>query len=1038
MRHLTNLLLLSLLVTPFMAKSTSITGRVKDLEGQAIADAQLVFYQGAYVNFPYDIGVKQIEVGKSDAEGAFTLVVQSEGEAYHFGTLLAHKPGHAWGWVSWNKNENELKDVALGRPADLWGLVVDKNGAPIAGAEVAIAFGLLDAEQKREDRQAFNDRIGTWAFQANTDGSGQFRFRDLPATGRFELLVSKPGYATVASFDWSAFDYESVQFQPGQEDIKIVLPPPASISGTAVDIQSGEPLANIPLMLMQDRSHPAWGQSVVRTGERGEFSLPNLTAGAYTLQLVTSENELADWVAEPVKIELGPGQIHSDARIELSKGGLLEVLVTEAPSKKPIAKANVNVRSQKTKQGFHDLTNQQGMAQIRLWPGAYEFSGAYKEGYDTDNERRPQQIAIIEGQTVRMTKSLKIQPQASGRTCDDKGTPLAGVELQVVPGGSRSALVSKSDGTFEVTWQKGMWGGRGNDEPVFYLVARHVGTNRALAEPIDETVRDRDFILKDGIDIQGYVVNANGKGISDARIRIMLQASNWGASLRRGTTETDSEGLFVFRGMPVDNRYSVNAVADGYGEMDIDVQTTDLEATQLDLESITLPAATMSITGRVVDEQGDPVVNAQVESSGEGQADVDTKTDAEGHFTLDGICAGQVFLRIDARQADTSLRGYAVTWAGARNITLAVRAGRPVTRTIQVKTREEILMSGKRYIAGTVVDEQGTPVANVPLNVCCHRTEREKGKYRWSFSSFRGLGDVTDSQGRFAIELEKDGAYNLRFSPPRHAAVIAYDVPVGTQDLKVTLPQGGNLTGRLVRMQQGKKMPIPHATLKLEQTSRASFSHLGFDRDREILTDAQGRFRFDRIRTKIRSNHRESIYEQRSWELSYTDEYKESILFTGSNEITDFEFIIKPQLDKAPSLIGQTLPSFDGLDINRDQDTLKSKRVLICFFDMQQRPARRSVVQMAKRYQELTARGVTLLAIQSVPMDHDELQAWVKQQKIPFPIGHISGDADEVRYQWSVKALPWLILTDKNHAVIAEGFGVDELNRKVKEMENDN
>jgi hypothetical protein len=43
-----------------------------------------------------------------------------------------------------------------------------------------------------------------------------------------------------------------------------------------------------------------------------------------------------------------------------------------------------------------------------------------------------------------------------------------------------------------------------------------------------------------------------------------------------------------------------------------------------------------------------------------------------------------------------------------------------------------------------------------------------------------------------------------------------------------------------------------------------------------------------------------------------------------------------------------------------------------------------------------------------------------------------------VRYQWSVKALPWLILTDKNHAVIAEGFGVDELNRKVKEMENDN
>jgi hypothetical protein len=32
-----------------------------------------------------------------------------------------------------------------------------------------------------------------------------------------------------------------------------------------------------------------------------------------------------------------------------------------------------------------------------------------------------------------------------------------------------------------------------------------------------------------------------------------------------------------------------------------------------------------------------------------------------------------------------------------------------------------------------------------------------------------------------------------------------------------------------------------------------------------------------------------------------------------------------------------------------------------------------------------------------------------------------------------VKSLPWLILTDKAHIITAEGFGLDELDEKIKE-----
>ena len=38
---------------------------------------------------------------------------------------------------------------------------------------------------------------------------------------------------------------------------------------------------------------------------------------------------------------------------------------------------------------------------------------------------------------------------------------------------------------------------------------------------------------------------------------------------------------------------------------------------------------------------------------------------------------------------------------------------------------------------------------------------------------------------------------------------------------------------------------------------------------------------------------------------------------------------------------------------------------------------------------------------------------------------------DKTRFTWGVKALPWLILTDKQHTVRAEGFNINELDDKI-------
>jgi len=41
------------------------------------------------------------------------------------------------------------------------------------------------------------------------------------------------------------------------------------------------------------------------------------------------------------------------------------------------------------------------------------------------------------------------------------------------------------------------------------------------------------------------------------------------------------------------------------------------------------------------------------------------------------------------------------------------------------------------------------------------------------------------------------------------------------------------------------------------------------------------------------------------------------------------------------------------------------------------------------------------------------------------------------RINLSVKSLPWLILTDKQHIVRSQDFNLDELDEKVKEAENE-
>ncbi len=59
---------------------------------------------------------------------------------------------------------------------------------------------------------------------------------------------------------------------------------------------------------------------------------------------------------------------------------------------------------------------------------------------------------------------------------------------------------------------------------------------------------------------------------------------------------------------------------------------------------------------------------------------------------------------------------------------------------------------------------------------------------------------------------------------------------------------------------------------------------------------------------------------------------------------------------------------------------------------------------------------------------------WKKDAGIPFPAACLAGNPGEAGATWGASSLPWLILTDKAHRVVAEGFTLDDLQAKLQDL----
>jgi hypothetical protein len=726
--------------------------------------------------------------------------------------IFARKEGSAPGWANWRLDKDkENVQIKLSSPKTLAGTVTDESDNAIANAQVSVAFLMTPKMPGDDDPRYLIGKVAQKWFATHTDANGKFVFDRIPADATAELLAEKQGRATISTFDPVSYRGETLQFAAGQTDIKLTMPSEATIEGIVVEKGTDEPVAGVQLMVMRGRNQPNFEMKPVVSEEDGTFVFRALTGGTHVIQLVPVREEHADWVAEPVEVTTQTGETTSDVKLEVSEGGILEVLVTEAQSKKPVEEASVSIRDERNDKWHSGQTDKDGVARMRLMPGEYQVRGAYKQGYT--RSQRQEVVTVEHGKTARIQWQLTGQPKIAGTIFDPQDKPVEGATLRVLPGGS-DETTSDATGSWEMSWDPGRWG---REDTVHYLVARHRERNLASALMLAEDAETLDIKLEPGVTFTGKVVDPNGEGIAGGRILVYMNAGNWGSSISREHEQTGSDGSFEAKGIPADQTCYIYARADGYGQKSIRPEASDIVDNRLDFGEITLAVANLSVSGLVVDVDDKPVSNAHVYCYGEDQPHRDTRTDAEGRFTLEGVCEGRV--RISAS------------------------------------------VSGKTRLYGSV---------------------------------------------------ETEG---------------------GATDVKVVVSESSSST-RYV-----PKQP--------------------------------------------------------------------------------------------PSLVGKAMPELKDLGIELSPEDTKNKVMLVCFWDMQQRPSRHCLIQLAKQAEKLKEKGVTIIAVQASIVEKARLTAWAKKYDIRFPVRIIEGDIKQVKFGWGIRSLPWLIVTDREHVVTAEGFALHELDDRV-------
>jgi protocatechuate 3,4-dioxygenase beta subunit len=340
--------------------------------------------------------------------------------------------------------------------------------------------------------------------------------------------------------------------------------------------------------------------------------------------------------------------------------------------------------------------------------------------------------------------------------------------------------------------------------------------------PRSQPARDTPAAATGGTAIvRGRVVEgATGRPLSRVQVRANTNNTNAGGpppTPYPWVATTDADGRYEIKGLPA-GTYAIvatkaNYVRSAYGAARVEgpgKRMTLADGQLLEKIDIRLTRAGV-ITGRVVDEFGEPVTDVQVSpmryqfaqgSRRLTQTGRGSQTNDIGEFRIYGLTPGQYYVSAMLRnfsmgQETVNRAGYASTYyPGTANIAEAQRLTIAPGQTIS-GINLPLLPTLTARVSGMVLDAQGRPMAGLPVTAM----------QRMGFGGFSGGQTLAD--GTFALSGLAPGEYIIRANLPGSQDQAAQAVTIDgsdVTDLQLIVMKMSTVRGR-VAFEQGGTPP---------------------------------------------------------------------------------------------------------------------------------------------------------------------------------------------------------------------------------------
>jgi len=572
----------------------------------------------------------------------------------------------------------------------------------------------------------------------------------------------------------------------GTENLEFTLAPAAVLSGQVVT-EKNQPVANARITPV--RVLTAKIEQMVRSTSNGHFELNTLPAGTYRL-LVDHPDFALENHAEEFEVEVGK-QEHTGP-IVLRPGISVTGSVLDLSTQDPINTATVSLKLTGEKSYLYRpreaSTEADGTFSLGgLSEGFYSVEVSHAKHLDSGNKR----LEITRDGPLTFTFTMQAVSSVSGRITNEAGEPIAGVQLKIPRANLRkTSYETDLDGHYRIDFHSLQ-----GSTPYWlkaihpdYVPQNESSENRSFTLEPGESITDLDIVLTRGGSVTARVIDAMGQTVTDTEFGFKRRrtfpfqpGSGDGIYIPQRKISTDHEGRVEFPRL-TPGLYDIAIWANGVRAVEEDIEVIDSQTTT-EIELVLSEAEIL--TGRVIDDQGNPVAGAKFDPSDNESSSA--HTNANGDFEVRGVEPGRLLFCV-TKKGFNSYHG---------------RVSVPPEKELVITLKPALFVTGEVFAENTEVFENFYIIAS-KLAIAGQNPGT-------------GGHNVRGPSGHFEMEL-KPGTYVLiAFVPgfgPGRSEKFTLKRGEPLENIEIALPPEATVVGTVVTANTGE--PVHGATIQLD------------------------------------------------------------------------------------------------------------------------------------------------------------------------------------------------------------------------------